>query len=191
MLVLVLGLILFIGVHSISIVAPGRRDAVAARLGEGAWKGLYSVLALAGLVLVIVGYGMARQQPVIVYVPPYWLRHLGLLLLLFVFPLLLAAYLPGRIRERVKHPMLVAVKTWAFAHLLMNGMLADVLLFGTLLAWSIVDRVSLGRRPERPLPVSAPASSWNDAIAVIGGLALYAVFVGGLHRWLIGVPVIG
>ena len=190
MLVLIVGLLLFLGVHSTSIFAPRWRDAMVARLGEGAWKGLYAAASLVGLVLVIWGYGLARQEPVLLYVPPTGLRHVGMLLLVLVFPLALAAYLPGRIKQRLKHPLLVAVKTWAFAHLLMNGMLADVVLFGAFLAWAVVDRISLKRRPQREMLASAPASRFNDAIAVIAGLALYAAFVAVLHQWLIGVPVI-
>jgi len=187
---LIVGLLLFLGVHSISIFAWRWRDATVQRIGEGTWKGLYGVASLIGLVLLIWGYGLARQEPTIVYLPPAWLRHVGMLLLLFVFPFALAAYLPGRIKQRLKHPLLVAVKTWALAHLLMNGMLADVVLFGAFLAWAVVDRISLKRRPQREMLASAPASKWNDAIAVVGGLAIYVAFVGGLHRWLIGVPVV-
>ncbi|MDX1608934.1 MAG: NnrU family protein [Halofilum sp. (in: g-proteobacteria)] len=190
MSVLVVGLLLFLGVHSTSIIAPRWRDRMVARLGEGAWKGLYGAASLVGLVLVIWGYGLARQEPVLLYVPPAGVRHLGLLLLLFVFPLLLATYLPGKIRQRLKHPMLVAVKLWAVAHLLMNGMLADVVLFGAFLGWAVIDRVSLKHRPQREMLASAPPSRYNDAIAVVAGLALYAAFVFGLHRWLIGVPVV-
>lgn len=191
MTILTVGLLLFFGMHSISIVDHRRRDALAARMGEMPWKGLYGLVSLAGLVLIVWGYGLARQEPVLLYLPPAWLRHVALLLLLFIFPLLIAAYFPGRISRHLKHPMLVAVKIWAFAHLLMNGMLADVVLFGAFLAWAVVDRISLKRRPFRPLPVTAPALPWNDAIAVVVGLAVYVAFVGGLHRWLIGVPVIG
>ena len=190
MSVLVVGLLLFLGVHSTSIIAPRWRDRMVARLGEGTWKGLYGAASLVGLVLVIWGYGLARQEPVLLYVPPAGVRHLGLLLLLFVFPLLLATYLPGKIRQRLKHPMLVAVKLWAVAHLLMNGMLADVVLFGAFLGWAVIDRVSLKHRPQREMLASAPPSRYNDAIAVVAGLALYAAFVFGLHRWLIGVPVV-
>ena len=189
MSLLILGLVLFLGVHSVSIVAAGWRDATQARLGEGPWKALYSLISLAGFALVIVGYGAARQNPVVLYVPPVWTRHVALLLMLPVFPLLLAAYLPGRIKTAAKHPMLLAVKVWATAHLLANGSVADVLLFGGFLAWAVADRISLKRRVQRPLP-GAPAGPLNDAIAVVAGLALYAVFVFGGHAWLIGVSPI-
>ncbi len=191
MTVLIIGLLLFLGAHSISIVDHRWRDAMARRMGGFAWKGLHGLVSLLGLMLIVWGYGLARQEPIVLYLPPAWLRHIALLLLLFVFPLLIAAYFPGRISRRVKNPMLIAVKTWAFAHLLMNGMLADVLLFGAFLAWAVADLISLKRRPSRPLPVTAPTSPWNDAIAIAAGLAVYVAFVGGLHRWLIGVPVVG
>ena len=186
MTLLILGLILFLGVHSVSIVSPAWRDAMQSRLGEGPWKGLYSLTSIAGFALIIFGYGLARQDPVVLYVPPTWLRHLALLLLVPVFPLLLAAYLPGRIKAAAKHPMLLSVKLWATAHLLANGNAADVLLFGGFLVWAVADRISFKHRVQRPLP-GAPAGQMNDAIAVVGGLALYALFSFGGHAWLVGV----
>ena len=186
MTLLILGLILFLGVHSVSIVAPGWRDAMRARLGEGPWKGLYSLVSVVGFALLIVGYGAARAQPELLYVPPAWLRHAAMLLLVPVFPLLLSAYLPGRIKSAAKHPMLLAVKLWAAAHLLSNGSVADVLLFGGFLAWAVADRISMKHRVQRPLPGPAP-SPRNDVIAIVAGLAIYLVFVFGGHAWLIGV----
>ena len=185
MTLLILGLVLFLGFHSVSIVAPAWRDAMAMR-NPLAWKGGYALLSIVGFVLLIYGYGLARQSPVVLYTPPSGLRHLALLLLLPVFPLLFAAYLPGRIKTATKHPMLVATKLWAVAHLLANGTLADVLLFGGFLAWAVADRISLKRRVARPVP-GAPPSAANDAIAVIGGLAVYGLFVWRVHAWLIGV----
>lgn len=186
MTLLILGLVIFLGVHSVAIVAPAWRDAQLARLGELPWKGLYTVVSLIGFALLVYGYGLARQSPVVLYTPPIWTRHLALLLLLPVFPLFLAAYLPGRIKAAAKHPMLLATKLWATAHLIANGTLADVLLFGGFLAWAVADRISVKRRPPRAVP-GAPASPVNDLIAVAGGLALYAWFLFGLHAWLIGV----
>ena len=185
---LVIGLIVFLGVHSVSIAADDWRNRTVARIGKPAWRGLYSLVALAGLVLIVLGYAAARAAPVVVYVPPLWMRHSAMLLMMFVFPLLLAAYFPGRISGALRHPMLVGVKTWAFAHLLANGMLADVVLFGSLLAWAVADRISVKRRPVRPAP-AAPPSRWNDAIVIIGGLAVYAAFFLGAHEWLTGVPL--
>jgi len=186
MSLLILGLALFLGIHSISIVAPGWRDAQAARLGENAWKGLYTLLSLTGFALIVFGYGQARLEPVVLYVPPTALRHVAALLMLPVFVLLVAAYVPGRIKAAAKHPMLAATKLWATAHLLANGNLADVLLFGGFLAWAVADRISMKRRVQRPLP-GAPAGRFNDAIALVLGLGLYVAFVAVGHRWLIGV----
>jgi uncharacterized membrane protein len=186
---LVLGLVMFLGIHSISIFAPGWRDAMASRLGTLTWKGLYSVASLVAFILLVHGYGLARQQPVVIYHPPTWTRHLAMLLMLPVFPLLFSAYLPGRIKAAVKHPMLTATKAWALAHLLANGMLADVLLFGGFLAWAVLDRISVGKRPVREV-AGAPPGRFNDAIAVVGGLLVYGLFVGWAHRHLIGVPLL-
>lgn len=186
---LIAGLILFLGIHSISVFASGARDRLAARLGSNLWRGIYSVIAIAGFVLLVRGYAESRLHPVVLYVPPGWTRHLTMLLMLPVFVMLFAAYLPGRIKSTLKHPMLAAVKLWATAHLLANGMLADVLLFGGFLAWAVLDRISLKRRVQRPVPGAAP-SGWNDLAAIVLGLAAYAVFVLWLHQRLIGVPVI-
>lgn len=188
MMYLVLGLVLFLGIHSVSIVAPDWRDARSAAIGEGAWKGLYSIVSLAGFVLLIYGYGLARQAPVVLYTPPAAMRHVAMLLMLPVFPLLLAAYLPGRLKRAARHPMLLAVKFWALAHLLVNGNLADVLLFGGFLLWAAADRVSMKRRVQRPVP-GLPASPMNDVIAIVGGLAIYALFVFWAHAALIGIPL--
>jgi uncharacterized membrane protein len=183
------GLVLFLGVHSVSIVAPAWRSARVAQRGERAWKGWYSAVAGAGLALLIVGYGMARREPVVLYSPPAALRHLALLVMLPVFPLLFAAYLPGRIRTAAKHPFLLATKLWATAHLLANGTLVDVLLFGGFLVWAVADRISVKRRSvaEAHDAPAAPARPANDAIALVGGLLTYAVVVLWAHRWLIGV----
>jgi uncharacterized membrane protein len=185
--VLVLGLVLFIGVHSVAIVAPRWRERMVARLGELPWKVGYSVVAIVGLVLIVWGYGQARMDPVVLYSPPVWMKHVSLLLLLPVFPLLLATYFPGRIQSATRHPMLAAVKLWALAHLLSNGMLADVILFGVFLAWAVADRISVNRRTPPSVP-RLPVWKANDAIAVVGGLALYVAFINPLHLWLFGVP---
>ncbi|MBL0728008.1 NnrU family protein [Piscinibacter sp. HJYY11] len=189
MTLLILGLVLFLGIHSVSIVAPAWRDAQAASNALG-WKGVYTVVAIVGFVLIVYGYGEARLTAPLLYAPPTWMRHLSMLLLLPVFPLLLAAYLPGRIKTAAKHPMLAATKLWALAHLLANGTLADVLLFGGFLVWAVADRISLKRRVQRPT-LGAPPSAANDLIAVVGGLALYGLFVWRAHAWLIGVSPFG
>ena len=190
MLVLVVGLVLFLGIHSIGIVAPGWRNVQVEQRGEKAWKGIYAVISIAGFVLLLYGYGLARQAPLVLYSPPAWMRHVTALLMIPVFPLLIAAYAPGRIKAVTKHPMLVATKLWAFSHLLANGTLADVLLFGGFLAWAVADRISLKKRPARPIP-GAPPGPLNDVIAVVVGLALYALFVFKAHVWLIGVSPLG
>ncbi len=190
MSLLVLGLVLFLGIHSVSIFAVGWRDAQVAQRGEKGWKGLYSVASLIGFVLIVYGYGLARQSPVVLWSPPAAMRHIAFLLMLPVFPLLFASNLPGRIKTAAKHPMLLATKLWATAHLLANGNLADVLLFGGFLAWAVADRISLKRRPQRPIP-GFPARPFNDVLAVVGGLVVYVVFLLWGHRWLIGVSPLG
>ncbi|NBC13237.1 MAG: NnrU family protein [Gammaproteobacteria bacterium] len=190
MLQLILGLVLFLGIHSVSIVRPDWRAQAVARFGEVPWKLGYGVVAVIGLVLIVLGYGAARAtDPVLLYQPPVWMRHVSLLLMLPAFTLVLAAYLPGRIQRAVKHPMLLGVKIWATAHLLANGTLADLLLFGGFLVWAVADRISLKRREEPSVP-RAPVGKWNDAIAVVGGLGLYVAFILFLHRWLMGVSPI-
>jgi len=188
MTTLIFGLILFLGIHSVSIVAPAARERWAGALGDWPWKALYSLVAIAGLVLVVHGYSQARLDPTVLYTPPTALVHVNMLLMLIVFPAFLATYLPGRISVLLGHPTLVAVKAWAIAHLLVNGTLADILLFGGFLAWAVADRISLKRRAPRPIP-RAPASAANDVIVVIMGLALYAGFAFWAHPRWIGVPV--
>lgn len=194
MLLLILGLVLFLGIHSVSIVSASGRNRLVQQLGEVPWKGLYSLVSLAGFVLIVIGYGAAREAPVLLYTLPNGFRHLAALLMVPVFVLLFAAYLPGRIQRAAKHPMLLAVKLWALAHLLANGTLADVLLFGGFLAWAVVDRISVKKRAAagllRPGPV-LPGNKANDAIALVGGLGLYVLFVVWAHAWLIGVRPFG
>jgi uncharacterized membrane protein len=187
MWLLIVGLVLFLGVHSVAIVSPTLRARTIRRLGEGAWKGMYALVSLIGFVLICYGFGLARQAPVILYSPPTWLRHVALILMVPVFPLLVAAYLPGRIKTAAKHPMLAAVKFWALAHLLANGTLADVVLFGGFLAWAVADRISMKRRSTPQVPPTAPPGPWNDAIAVVLGLAIYTLLIGWAHVRLFGV----
>ena len=191
MSLLVAGLILFLGVHSVSIVAPAWREAQIARRGERTWKGLYALVSLAGLLLLIYGYGVARHAPVVLYTPPLALRHVALVLMIPVFPLFIAAYFPGRIQRSAKHPMLLAVKFWATAHLLANGTLADVLLFGGFLLWAVADRISVKRRAVPHAVPGAPPSPLNDVIAVIGGLVVYVAFLFWIHVRMTGVSPLG
>lgn len=186
MAILIIGLAIFLGIHSISIAAPGLRARAVESMGPNPWRGVYSLVSAVGFVMILYGFHLARQAPVVLYAPPSWTRQLAFLLMLPVFPLILAAYLPGRIKTAMKHPMLAAVKFWALAHLLSNGTLADVLLFGSFLVWAICDRVSFNRRPPQIIR-TAPPARFNDLIALIAGLALYVFFVMWAHLWLFGV----
>jgi uncharacterized membrane protein len=189
MSMLVLGLVLFFAIHSVSIVNDPWRNRMAAKVGEWPWKGLYALISIIGFALIVWGYGLARLDPVVLYAPPAWLGPVAMVLLIPVFPLLLAAYLPGRIQAAARHPMLAATQLWAVSHLLANGMLADVLLFGAFLVWAVLDRASMTHRTQRAIPHLAPPEA-NDLLVVAGGLALYAGFVLWLHGWLIGVPLL-
>jgi len=189
MAVLIIGLALFLGVHSVALAAPGFRSRAIGRMGEGPWKGLYAAVSAVGLVLILYGFHLARRYPMVLYTPPGWLRDVTALLMLPVFPLLFAAYLPGRIKAAMKHPLLAAVKFWAFAHLLSNGTLADVLLFGGFLAWAVIDRISLKRRVQTVPAMSA--GRFNDVISLVLGLALYVLFVAWAHVRLFGVSPLG
>ena len=187
---LILGLVVFFGGHSISLLALSWRDRMAERLGARIWQAAYSILAALGIYLLVSGYGAARPVAAVLYAPPPWLHYVAAALMLPAFTLALASVLTGRIRMRVGHPLLVATMLWAVAHLLTNGSAADVLLFGAFLAWAVTVRVSLARRPARRM-LALPASMANDVIAVAGGLALYAAFIFELHARWIGVPVLG
>ncbi len=186
---LVLGLIIFFAAHSISIVNAPWRDRMVAKMGEGLWKGCYSVVSVIGFFLIVWGYGLARHESAAIYSSAPWLMHLSMLLLIPVFPLLLATYFPGRIRTAVGHPMLIATILWAFAHLLVNGRMVDVLLFGSFLVWAGLDLFSMRQREQSPL-LSAPALRFNDLFALSLGLALYSMFVVWLHSLLMGVPLV-
>jgi uncharacterized membrane protein len=192
MIVLVLGLVLFLGAHSVRIVADDWRTARIASLGGGAWKGLYSLVSIAGLVLIVWGYGITRTTPVDLWFPPVWTRHLASLLTLVSFVLIAAAYVPGtRIKAAVHHPMVAGVKIWAFAHLMSNGRLADVVLFGAFLAWAVLD-YSAARRRDRAQATSYRGGALSrDAIAVVVGAAVWYAFARWLHAWLIGVQPFG
>lgn len=183
---LVIGLILFFAVHSVSIVARDFRNRWFTR-SPLLWKSVYSVIALLGFYFIVTGYAQARLDPTVLYTPPVWTRHITMLLMLPVFPLLVATYLPGKIKAKLKHPMLVATKLWALSHLLANGMLADVLLFGAFLIWAVVDRIAIKRRQEPVEPLVGKAT--YDIIAIVVGLALYGVFVAWAHGALIGMPL--
>jgi uncharacterized membrane protein len=188
MLVFLIGLVLFLGVHSVRIVADDWRSARIARLGEGAWKGLYSLASLLGLVLLVWGYGQTRAAPIDLWQPPLFTRHLASLLTLPAFVLMAAAYVPGtRIRARLGHPMVLGVKLWALAHLLANGRLADLLLFGGFLVWAIADFRAARARDRRDGVVRQAGPASRDAIAIAVGLGAWVAFAFVLHASLIGV----
>lgn len=188
MTLLIVGLVLFLGVHSVRIFADDWRTAQIAKLGPLGWKGAYAVASAIGLVLIVVGYGMTRQQPVDLFTPPGWTRHLASLLTLVAFLLLAAAYVPGnRIKAAVGHPMIAGVKLWAIAHLLANGRAGDVVLFGAFLVWAVLDFRAARARDRADGRTYPRAGVVRDAITVAVGLVAYAVFAMSLHATLIGV----
>lgn len=185
MSLLVLGLALFLGIHVFTTLRSARA-AVIGRLGEGAYKGLYSLVAAIGLILIVIGFGRYRSAGYItIWDPPYALRHIAFLLLWLAFVALTATYAPAsRIKSLLRHPMLVAIKVWALSHLLVNGDLGSMVLFGSLLAWAVYDRIAVKRRGDP----GAPQVGWsiNDLVVVALGTAAYFAMI-WLHDSLIGV----
>ena len=189
---LILGLAIFLGVHSVRLFARDWREAQIARLGEQRWKGVYSLVSAGGLGLIVWGYGMARADPVMLWVPPLWTRHLAALLTLPAFILLVAAYVPGsHIKAVIGHPMVAGVKLWALAHLLASGKLSTVVLAGAFLVWAIAGFAS-SRRRDRAESRTYPVVGWPRDVMVIalGGIA-WALFALYGHAWLIGVRPFG
>ena len=187
MTLLILGLILFLGVHLVP-VATGLRERLVTALGQGGYMGLFSLISLAGLILIVWGFG---QRPFIaLWDPPGWTRHVAFLLMLPALILLAAAYIPSRIRTAAKHPMLAAIKLWALAHLLANGDLGSLLLFGGFLAFGVIDRISVKRRSALG-PLGERQGGLGGDLAAIGvGLAAYAFMLFWGHEHLIGVPLL-
>jgi uncharacterized membrane protein len=185
---LILGLVLFLGVHSTRIVADGWRTTMLARIGEGAWKGLYALLSLIGFVLLVWGYSLARQQPVALWQPPAGMRHVASLLMLIAFVLLAATYVPrNAVKARLHHPMVLAVKVWALAHLLANGNVADVLLFGSFLLWAVLSFRAARARDRATGASYAAGSAAGTAMTLLAGIVGWAVFAFWAHALLIGV----
>ena len=185
---LILGLVLFLGMHSVHMLAPGFRDRVVARIGLRPWKGLYSLVSIAGFVLIVIGFGMARMDSHLLYAPPPWLKHLNALFTLIAFVLVAAAYVPrNHLKAKIGHPMLAGVKLWALGHLLAIGFERDVVLFGAFLVWAVADfAVSRGR--DRAAGIVYPAgTAMGDVLAVVIGVAAWAIFAFLLHLRLIGV----
>lgn len=195
-LVLVLGLLLFLGVHSVRMVAEGWRSERIERMGVGAWKGAYSLLSLIGILLIIWGFAQMRGTPTVLWEAPSWLRQLVGPVTLVASILATAAYVPrSRLRALVEHPMLAGVALWALVHLLANGRLADVLLFGAFLVWSVFDFFSARRRTHAGAQVGAqlgglrPSGSWaNDLVSIVIGTVIWYVVAAYLHEPLFGVP---
>jgi uncharacterized membrane protein len=191
MSLLIIGLIIFLGSHSCRIFAEPWRNHMIDRLGEVKWKGLYTIVSLIGLVIVVIGYGQARQNPVVLWQPPIYLMHIAVLLNLVAFIFLAASSSTNNaIRLKLKHPMILGVKVWALAHLLANGTLADLVLFGSFLLWSVLDFRSARKRPIL-MPQKAVVSTKATIIVIVSGIVVWAAFVFGLHQYLIGVSPLG
>ena len=191
LLVMILGLVLFFAAHVFTTKREARAQAIA-RLGEGTYKILYSLVSLAGLALIIWGFAHYRATGWIdVWTPPTAFKHITVALMLPAVILVVASYIRGRIYTALKHPMLAGVKLWAAAHLLANGDLGSIILFGSFLGWAVFDRISLKHRADTgapPIPVGGPG---NDLIAVAVGIVAYLALAFAFHPVVIGVPVVG
>jgi uncharacterized membrane protein len=192
MTLLILGLVLFLGVHSSRVFAEGARQRFIAERGLNTWKGVYALVSLLGFVLLVWGYGQARLEPVVLWSSPLWVRHLASLLTLVSFVFLAAAYVPGNaIKARLQHPMVLGVKVWALAHLVSNNTLADLLLFGGFLVWSVLSYRAARARDRAAGVAAGPTQASRTVLAVVIGLAAWAVFAFWAHRVLIGVRPFG
>ncbi len=192
MLVLLIGLLLFLGAHSVRIVADDWRSRQLARLGEPRWKGLYSLVALAGLALLVWGWSLARQQPALLWTPPLAMKHVNSLFTLAAFVLLAAAYVPrNHFKARLHHPMVLAVKLWAFGHLLASGKLAGVLLFGAFLLWAVADFRAARRRDRAQATVYAAGSAGGTLAALAIGVLAWVAFAFWAHAALTGIAPFG
>ena len=188
MMILALGLVIFLGLHSIRIVAEDGRAKAIARLGDGPWKGIYSLVSIVGFVMIVWGFAEARWDAPLLWAPPVWARHVTILLMLFSM-ILLAAYgfKNSHFAVTVHHPMVWSVALWAVGHLLANGSAADLLLFGAFLVWAGADLFSAYARDRRNAVVYPPPN-WGATIAALAtGVVLWGVLIGGLHLWLFGV----
>ena len=191
MSLLIIGLILFLGSHSARIFAEPWRNHMIDRLGEVKWKGLCAILSLIGLVLIVIGYGQARQMPIVLWQPPTYLAHIAILLNLVAFIFLASSLSKNNaIRLKLKHPMILGVKVWALAHLLANGTLTALILFGSFLLWAVLDFRSARKRPIL-MPEKAVVSTKATIIVIVSGVVVWAAFIFGLHQYLIGVSPLG
>jgi uncharacterized membrane protein len=189
MLPLIIGLALFLGVHSLQSLAPQLRQNAIVRWGALGFKGVYAGISLLGFILLVQGYGQARLDPVVLWTPPQGMQHATILLMWFAMVLLVAAYVPGnQIKAKLRHPMTLSVKVWALAHLLSNGNLADVLLFGGFLVWSVLVFRAARQRDRIKMHTAPEGTLIGSVLAVVLGTAVWAAFLmGGLHLWLVGV----
>jgi uncharacterized membrane protein len=192
MTILIIGLLLFLGIHSSRIFAESAREKFIKQRGENAWKGIYTLISFVGLALIILGYSLARQAPTVLWNPPTATRHIAALLTLFAFILVASTYFKQSwMRVRFHHPMLLGVKVWALSHLLSNGTVADTLLFGGFLVWAVLCFITSKKR-DRKLNTQFPAAKTSATIApVISGVAIWALFAFWLHGLLIGVRPFG
>jgi uncharacterized membrane protein len=192
MSVLIVGLLIFLGVHATRFLVPAWRARVIAGRGEGAWKGGFSLLSALGLVLIVWGFGLARQAPVDLWQTPTWTRHVAALAMLASFILLTAAYVPGnRIKSRLHHPMILGVKVWAFAHLLANHKLADLVLFGAFGVWAVLAFRAARQRDRAEARVYPRGTAAATAITLLIGAVAFVVFAFWAHAALIGVRPFG
>jgi len=187
----ILGLVVFLGAH-VFVTMRDHRAAVVARIGEWPYRGLFSLVSIIGIVLI--GYGFAAYRaagPIMVWYPPGWPRHIVVALMWPVSIMIAAAYIPGNIKRVLKHPMLVGVKTWAFAHLCANGDLGGIILFGSVLAWEVYDRITLKRRKDAGAPPIPVGGTKNDILAIVVGTIIYLALGFVFHPVVIGVPAFG
>jgi uncharacterized membrane protein len=192
MALLVLGLIIFIGVHSTRIFADGWRTQMIQRIGAVPWKGLYALLSLVGFVVLVIGFRQARAESLVLYTTPAWMKHVTAVLMMVAMVLFVAAYVPRNwFKARWHHPQVLSVKVWAVAHLLAVGVLVDVVLFGALLFWAVLSFSAARRRDRANAVVYAPPNAMGTAVAIALGLLAWSVFALLLHGPLIGVRPLG
>lgn len=191
MIWLILGLIFFFSIHSVRIINDDFRSRFIEEKGKLAWRGMYSIAALLGLVLIIYGFGESRANPVFLWNPPLWTRHAAIFLMFLSFLLLAAGNIPrNHIKQRLGHPMFAGVKIWAFAHLIANGRLGDTLLFGCFLIWAIVGFSAARKRDRKAGVVYESGTVLGTAMTSSSATAIFALFLFYLHTYLIGVPLI-
>jgi uncharacterized membrane protein len=192
MAILLLGLAIFLGTHSIRIFADGWRSSMIARLGPMSWKGLYAAVSILGFIVLVTGFRMARRDTMVLYSTPPWMAHVTALLMVFAMVLFVAAYIPKNwFKAKFHHPQVLSVKTWAVAHLLSNGEAANLLLFGAFLLWAVLSFSAARRRDRANGTVYPPGNAIGTTVTVAAGLVAWSVFALLLHGPLIGVRPLG